>query len=234
MKSPTEPKVDNRQARSEATQQALMRAAEKLIAQRGIENVTTRDILTEAGQRNTSALQYHFKSFPGLVKALRKTRNAQIKGRRAALVQEALARRAEPPLREVCKLMVAPAFQLARADAGFRRYIKAFGHEITLAEESALAVAAGQGDADTRQIGTLLRKALPHLSSEAFARRLDGALRLISASMVHQAHQKQAFAGAEADLFFSSLIDAVVGLLSANESEQTRSLRESVSTRKHA
>lgn len=46
-----------------------MRAAEKLIAVRGIENVSIRDIVSEAGQKNESALQYHFKSFTGLIAA---------------------------------------------------------------------------------------------------------------------------------------------------------------------
>ena len=39
-----------------------MRAAEKLIAQAGVENVSIRKIIAAAGQKNESALQYHFKN----------------------------------------------------------------------------------------------------------------------------------------------------------------------------
>ena len=49
--------LDSRQARSEATKSALMRAAEKLIAENGVENVSISDIVTVAKQKNQSALQ---------------------------------------------------------------------------------------------------------------------------------------------------------------------------------
>lgn len=48
--------------RSEATQKTLMLAAEKLFASQGIANVSVSDILIEAGQKNQSAVQYHFGS----------------------------------------------------------------------------------------------------------------------------------------------------------------------------
>lgn len=225
MKSQAEPRTDNRLARGEATQHALMRAAEKLIASKGIQNVTTRDILTEAGQKNTSALQYHFTNFQGLIEALRASRHKQVQARRTVLMRDLLAKTPDPTLREICELMVAPAFQLARSNPDFRRYVKAFGHEITLANESALVIANRDGGESAGLTGVLLRKALPHLDDSAYARRMDGALRFISAAMVHHASQKRAFRGAHADLFYSSLIDAVVGLLSAPESDETKALR---------
>jgi AcrR family transcriptional regulator len=61
-----------------------MRAAEKLIAEKGIEGVTIRLILAEADQKNTSALQYHFKNLKGLIEA--------IHAERADEVQEARGR----------------------------------------------------------------------------------------------------------------------------------------------
>jgi AcrR family transcriptional regulator len=204
-----------------------MRAAERLIAEQGIENVTIRDILATAGQKNTSALQYHFKNLPGLISALRSSRNLEIDTRRQALIRESLAKTPDPPLREICRLMVAPAFQLASSNPGFRRYIRAFGHEITLAENSALEAVKQTGSRSTEQLSMLMRGALPHLDNEAFNRRMDGAVRFISASMIHHARQQGAFQGRPAELFFSSLIDALEGLLSAPESEQTRKLRAS-------
>ena len=47
---------------------------------------------------------------------------------------------------------------------------------------------------------------------------------LASASMYHQARQKNAFRGLESDLFLNSLTDALVGLLSTPESEETKSV----------
>ncbi len=214
--------MDTRDARSKATQTALMRAAEKLIADKGIGNASIRAIINAAGQKNESALQYHFRNLQGLISALHATRDAQIQERRAAHLNELLANTPNPSLRDICLLMVEPAFQLARTHPDFRRYIKAFGHDITVTDGPALDLVSRKGGASAQQTGRLLRAALPHLSEPAFRRRMDGALRFISASMVHHARQKSAFRGASSDLFLHSLIDALVGLLSAPESEATK------------
>ena len=215
-------KQDNRRARSEATQDALMRAAEKLIAERGIENVSIRDIVSAAGQKNESALQYHFGSFTGLIKAIREQRSAETQQMRARMLADA----ADPTLRELCLLMVQPAFELARTNVGFRRYVRAFGHELVLTDTSPLTTvsAHGAGGPSGQQLANLLRAALPHLDADAYRRRMDAAVRLCSASMYHQARQNQAFRGERAELFLHSLVDALVGLLSAPVSEQTSAL----------
>ncbi|MCP5118273.1 MAG: biotin/lipoyl-binding protein, partial [bacterium] len=43
---------------------------EKLIAQHGAHHVTLKDIVIEAGQKNPSALQYHFQNLKGLLDAI--------------------------------------------------------------------------------------------------------------------------------------------------------------------
>jgi len=222
------PDRDSRHARSKATQIALMRAAEKLIAERGIENVSIRDIVAAAGQKNESALQYHFKNITGLIDAIRSERSDEAQARRAQLLEELLAHTTEPTLRQICALMVQPAFDLARSNAGFRRYVKAFGHELVLTETSALSKATthGGGGPSGHHVAHLLRRALPHLDADAYRRRMEAAVRLCSASMYHQTRQKNAFRGDPAELFLSSLMDALVGLLSAPVSAETRALAD--------
>ena len=48
----------------------LLRTAERLFAERGLEAVSTRMISREAGQKNHSALQYHFGNRDGLIEAI--------------------------------------------------------------------------------------------------------------------------------------------------------------------
>ena len=203
-----------------------MRAAEKLIAERGLEKVSIRDIVTAAGQKNESALQYHFKNVKGLIKAIHAQRSDETQTKRGELVDELLAQTSKPSLRQLCALMVRPAFDLARDNVAFRRYVRAFGHELALSETSALSRAAshGGGGSSGQQLGRLLRQALPHLDGEDFLRRMESAVRLCSASMHHQASQTNAFKGAEAELFLNSLIDALVGLLSAPVSAETKAI----------
>ena len=201
-----------------------MRAAEKLIAEKGIENVTIRQIVAAAGQKNESALQYHFKSLPGLIEALRNERDAQVQARRASMLADMLAADPAPSLRQLCEIMVRPMFDLAGRKPEFRRYVQAFSHEIIFAETSALATVGsrGGGNESGQQPGALLRARMPLLDEAGYRRRMEAALRLAAASMSHQARQKNAFRGLPAELFFHSLIDALVGLLEAPESEETK------------
>jgi AcrR family transcriptional regulator len=53
-----------------ATRQALLRQAERLFARRGLYQVQVREIVQAAGQRNVSALNYHFGSREGVVEAI--------------------------------------------------------------------------------------------------------------------------------------------------------------------
>lgn len=225
--------MDNRQARSDNTRHALMRGAEKLIARRGIENVTIRDILAESGQKNTSALQYHFKNLKGLITAIQAARSAETHAKRAELLEDLLTSTPKPSLRQLCGLMVQPVSDLARSRIDFRNYIKAFGHELALAESSALAkvTSHGGGGSSGLHLGTLMRRALSHLGDGAYRRRMDSAVRLCSASMYHQARQPNAFRGKQADLFFNSLVDALVGLLGAPESAETRAIASALESR---
>lgn len=203
-----------------------MRAAEKLIAQGGVENVSIRDIMAAAEQKNESALQYHFKNLTGLLDAIHEQRALEVQARRAEALAQLLDNTTEPTLRQLCLLMVDPTFQLARASVEFRHYIKAFGHRLAMSDSSPLKIvsAKGGGGASGRQIGELLRVALPHLDEPAYRRRMEAAITLCSASMYQQARKTNAFRGAQSDLFLHSLIDALVGLLSAPVSPETQAL----------
>lgn len=74
---------------SARTRMRLIRAAEMLMARDGIGAVGTRDILELAAQRNRSALQYHFGSKEGLIRAALIEQMRRVDGRRAALVAKA-------------------------------------------------------------------------------------------------------------------------------------------------
>lgn len=205
-----------------------MRAAEKLIAQRGMENVSIRDIVSAAKQKNESALQYHFKNFSGLINAIAKERAEQTQAKRAELLSALSATGESPSLRDICLLMVQPAYELARAHADFRLFIKAFGHNLIMTDSSPLALASmqGGGGASGKQIGTMLKTALPHLDAKAYQRRMDAAVLLCAASMYQQSRATNAFKGAAGELFLHSLADALVGLLRAPVSAETQSLKK--------
>lgn len=210
-----------------------MQSAEKLIAERGIENVAIREIVSAAGQKNESALQYHFDNLSGLLRAIASRRAVQTQEKRAELLAQLLEETQQPQLRQLCEMMVKPVFELARSSVDFRRFVRAFGHEIALTETSALSKASahGGGGESGKQLHTLLKHALPLLDSGAYQRRMEAAVRLCSASLYHQARQKSAFRGPAAELYYHSLIDALVGLLSAPQSQATRKLARQLQSR---
>jgi AcrR family transcriptional regulator len=214
---------DGQRARSVATQHALMNAAEKLIAEKGIQNVTKREIVKAAGQKNESVLQYHFQNLEGLLKAIQQSRATQTQEKREEMLDQLLALTQKPTLRDICKIMVLPPFLLSKKDPGYCRYLSAFSLEPALAATSALSLVKrkGAGGDSGKETGKLLRKILAHLEEDAYLRRMDSAIRLASVSMSHHARQKDAFRSTESDLFIYSLIDAITGLLSAPVSEET-------------
>ena len=218
--------LDSRQARSEATKKALMRAAEKLIADRGVENVSISDIVGAANQKNQSALQYHFTNLSGLIDAILASRSEETHQRRAELINELLDGTTAPSLREICTLMVYPAFSLARESSEYHDYVKAFGHELLLSERSLLPIVRrrGGGGASGEKTAELLTAALPHLRGAHYQQRMEAAVRLCSASMYHQARQPQGFSGDQAERFLHGLVDAIVGLMSGPISEQSKAL----------
>ncbi|HUD30124.1 MAG TPA: TetR family transcriptional regulator [Novosphingobium sp.] len=66
---------------------ALLLAAERLFAERGIEAVALRQINQAANQKNMSAAHYHFGSREGLVQAVLRYRLPQIDLRRRAMLE---------------------------------------------------------------------------------------------------------------------------------------------------
>jgi len=206
-----------------------MRAAEKLSADNGVENVSIREIVAAAGQKNESALQYHFKNLSGLLHAIHIERGRTIEAKREEMLTATLERSANPSLRELCRLMIEPTFLLARGSAEFRRYVKAFGHQLALNDASPLnlQIKLERG----QNLGPLLKAALPLLTKDDYRARMESAIRLSSASMHYQARQRNAFRGAESDLFLNNLLDALSGLLSAPVSAETKKAK-SATTKK--
>lgn len=80
--------AERRNVRGVATRQRMLDAAERLFAERGIEAVPLRDISLAAGQRNHTAVRYHFGNRDQIVKAIMETRGAESEASRAGIVAE--------------------------------------------------------------------------------------------------------------------------------------------------
>ncbi|HUJ66510.1 MAG TPA: helix-turn-helix domain-containing protein, partial [Acidimicrobiales bacterium] len=112
--------MNNRPSRAdgEATRDRVMWTALKLFSERGIDAVSTRDIVAAAGERvNAAAIHYHFGSKGNLVRELIRSCFEAM----AALESqsfERLEREAEPTPRQVVTALVSPMQQLAADKRG--------------------------------------------------------------------------------------------------------------------
>ncbi len=75
-----------RSARADSTREALLSAAERLIAEHGVEAVTHRQIVEAAGQGNNAAVAYHFGTKKDLVRAIDDSHAGHIEQLRAGRV----------------------------------------------------------------------------------------------------------------------------------------------------
>jgi len=149
----------------ESAREAILDAAERLFAERGIDAVSLRTINAEAGY-SVAALHYHFGTRDGLVRALLERALPPIDTRRAAMLA-ALAGEAEPPLEALVGALVHPltaGFAAPVASLSRLRFLMrlAFDRSPHLASARLAGLA---------QFRPYLRRALPRLEPGTLARR---------------------------------------------------------------
>jgi AcrR family transcriptional regulator len=218
---------DARRSRGEATRTALMDAAESLIAEHDSYAVPFREIVKRAGQKNESALHYHFGGLQGLIQAISQRRFEEVRRTRGEMLEALLKKNPQPTLRELCSLLVMPDFQLAKASKSRRQFIATFSDQVAKTPFNALTIAGqfGGGGSSGRQLGHLIRTSLSHLDEGTYRQRMDFAIRMASTMMGHHARQKNAFRGKAALTFVHHLIDAVEGMLQQSPSAETQALQ---------
>lgn len=104
----------------------IVRAAQTLFARRGIDLVTSRQILALARQRNQSAVQYHFGSRDGLIRAAFLEPFQRIDERRVELLAATDRERdpaALPSVERLLEAIVIPLVEQAATEEG-RDYIR--------------------------------------------------------------------------------------------------------------
>lgn len=86
----------------------ILTAAGELFGQQEIAMVSQRQILQAAGQRNTSAIQYHFGSREGLLRAVFERGVARIDARRNQIIDELEASGRQPVVGDYINALVRP------------------------------------------------------------------------------------------------------------------------------
>lgn len=153
-------------AGGDATRTALVDAAERLIADRGLD-VSLREVAVEAGQRKTNAAQYHFGDRDGLVRAIVSARADTTDARRRAILADG-----DGGLEHLARALVEPlALDLEREG----RYVR-FLFRLAVARRGRLPFAEDldpRATASFREVVAQLRRAQPSTSSALLLTRVQ-------------------------------------------------------------
>jgi AcrR family transcriptional regulator len=204
------------------TRLRLLLAAERLFAEHGIDAVSLREINLAAGQRNKSAVHYHFGGKRELIDALLALRTAEVDRRRHQRL-DAL----DPERADLQALVAAIVYPLAEQIDGspqgghYLRFLAQVHHE---SQDHVLDAHRGRRDG-ARRAFVEIRKRLTHLPEPILLQRGRDAI----AYTVRALGDRERRVGENArrrelalPLFVSNLVDTIVGMLSAPVSEATR------------
>lgn len=142
----------------------MVDAAERLMAERGVEAVSLREVGAAAHQRNNSAAQYHFGTKDGLVSAVIDRRSAPLEEARTRMI-EALGDR-DPSVRELLEIFVTPLAETLREPSHYLRFL----HQVMLARAADPQRLESQ-QAGVRFMNEGLQRHSPQISPARFTRR---------------------------------------------------------------
>ena len=144
-----------------ATRSRIIDTAETLFAERGVESTSLLEIAKAAGQKNRSALQYHFTNKEGLLDAVLDKHAGAIAADRAAML-DALEARGNYSFYDLIEALVLPMARQLDNENGGRAFLKIHSQLMTTELYSRLRQRRDQHDAHTRR---LLPMAAPFIAS---------------------------------------------------------------------
>lgn len=187
----------------------IIDAAELLFAERGLDGVTTREILDAAGQKNQSALQYHFGSREGLILALLEDRFARIDARRLAIF--AARAKGNDALRSLLQAIVLPLAEEVNSRPGGDAFIRVLAQIVHRPSFDITSVLKSSKFEGLRRIDAEMDKQLTHLPRAERALRSRMVISLFVGTLAgwSQYHRH----AVPYDAMVSGLLEALRGLV---------------------
>jgi AcrR family transcriptional regulator len=153
-----------------ATRKRIIDTAEALFAERGVESTSLLEIAKASGQKNRSALQYHFTNKEGLLDAVLDKHAQDISDARVLMLDQ-LERRGDYTLYELIEALVLPmASQLDNPDGG-RAFLKIHSQLMTTETYSELRQRRDKDNADTQRLFAMTAPFLNTEDQEAVSAR---------------------------------------------------------------
>ncbi|MFC4947619.1 helix-turn-helix domain-containing protein [Pseudonocardia sp. GCM10023141] len=203
---------------------ALITAAERLFAERGVNGVSLREVTRAAGQRNTTALQYHFTDRAGLLRALLLKHGVDVGARRNVLLdQYELAARDD--LRALASAFVLPLIAKLTDDDGGRGYLQIAAELLNVTNrmiKPGSPVSAIVYDDPGGSVPRWLDLVAPMLPPESVGPPLHRRFAAMHFALVELSRRAKDEPSTDHRLFTHYLTDLVTAVLAAPVSEETR------------
>ncbi len=196
------------------TRDKLITTGQHLFAEQGVFRVPLRTVIEQAGQRNTSALHYHFGGREGLLGAIIERHDTGIEAERAVLLDEIRADGRTGDIHSLVRAFVVPFSRMLATEEG-REYLR------VVAQLSDLFDFWAEGPPRTpvhaHATLVMLSEAIPSSSSVIRHERCTTLLMLVSDSLALRARQISRGRSLQIadDEFIANLIDMSVGALRA-------------------
>jgi len=226
------PRAAERQPGGDARTQ-ILRAAGRLLADKGLEGVSLREITRSAGQRNTTALQYHFGDREGLLRAHMDLHVPRVSVRRHVLLDH-LVSRGDVTLREAAGILVTPLVAELQDEDG-ADFLQVASHLVNRSEalvdpHDALGALVYDPAGSLERWSVLVEPLMPPGTAGPPLHRRFAAIRFTHIELGRRA---RIAAGQPADLFASQLVDLVASVLGADISPETARLLEQRNAERH-
>ena len=206
---------------ADETREKLIRTAERLFAERGVESVSLREINREADQRNATALQYHFDDRQGLVRAILAKHEPAIEASRHALLDK-IEDDGQRDLPRLSFALIMPAAEkLADGDGG-RAYLRIVAQLINRPLARVDPIAVKDAANSLNRWRAMVEPEMSPLAVDPLHRRFT-ARRIMFVELARRAESPRR---RDDRLFASHLVDLVTAILGAPISAQTRALLE--------
>jgi AcrR family transcriptional regulator len=200
-----------------STPEMLLDAAAELFAERGIDNVSIAEIVRTAGQRNASAVHYHFGNRDEVLRAVLARHVPVIAERRHQLLERARSRPATD-VRSAAEAIVRPVTEFAQRGWRERAYLQ-IGSELTGAlDRASPEIRELMGLTVGHAAWKVLRQRCPNVPADLWRQRQEICIVFIGraaadrARLLDRGGQRGVLSD---DRFVDNLIDMVIGAMTA-------------------
>jgi AcrR family transcriptional regulator len=179
-------KAPGLEAEALSVKERMILVGEVLFAEHGINGASLREIALKAGQRNHYAVQYHFETRDGLVRAIFDYRMEQMEPARRRMLEQAEAKGLLQDARTLLDIIMLPQLDLEDVD-GNHSYASFLSQHLLRSRSTQFGDFGSESPPHLARALDLLRRRVSYLPTQVAQRRLvNGCLMFLNILVSHR------------------------------------------------